>query len=62
MSLLDLYISVINGMVGLGKSVLYIASPGRPTDIGLQLGRPSILSAGKVRGGMFLFLLFLYFH
>ena len=35
---------------------------GRPTDIGLQLGKPAILAAGKGRGGMFLFLLFLHFH
>ena len=26
------------GMVGCGEGVVYLASPGRPTDIGLQLG------------------------
>ena len=35
---------------------------GRPTDIGLQLGKPALLVAGKDRGGMILFLLSLYFH
>ena len=32
------------------------------TDIGLQWARPAVLVAGKGRGGMFLFLLFLHFH
>ena len=40
---------------------MYLTSLGRPTDIGLQLGK-ACLVAGKGRGGMFLFLLFLYFH
>ena len=31
---------------------------GRPTDIGLQMGRAAILVAGKGRGGMFLFICF----
>ena len=39
---------------------LCITSPGRPTDIGLQLARPAILLAGK--GRMLLFLLFLHFR
>ena len=52
----------IKDAVGCGKGVLYLTSPGRPIDIGLQLARPAILVAGKVRGEMFLFLLFLHFH
>ena len=40
---------------------MYLASPGRPTDTGLQLGKAAILAAGKGRGGMFLFLLFFFF-
>ena len=27
------------GVVGSGKGVVYLTSPGRPTDIGLQLGK-----------------------
>ena len=27
------------GVVGCGDGVVYLTSPGRPTDIGLQLGR-----------------------
>ena len=41
---------------------MYLVSPGRPLDIGLQLGKacyPCI--AGKGRGVMFLFLLFFFF-
>ena len=38
---------------------MYLASPGRPTDIGLQLGK-SVLAVGKGRGRMFLYLLFLH--
>ena len=30
---------LIEGVVGCGKGVVYLASPGRPTDIGLQLGK-----------------------
>ena len=41
---------------------MYFMSPGCPTDIGLQMGRPAILAAGRVEGGMFLFLLFLHCH
>ena len=41
---------------------MYLTSPGRPTDIGLQMDKSAILVAGKGRGGMFLFLLFLRFH
>ena len=50
------------GMDGWGKGVVCLASPGRPTDIGLQMGKASILAAGKGIGGMFLFPLFLHFH
>ena len=27
------------GVVGCGEGVVYLTSPGRPTDIGLQLGK-----------------------
>ena len=30
---------IILGVVGCGKGVLYLTSPGRPTDIGLQLDK-----------------------
>ena len=33
----DVYISV--GVVGSGSGVVYLTSPGRPTEIGLQLGK-----------------------
>ena len=49
-------------VVGRCEGFAYLASPGRPTDIGLSWARPAILVACKGRGGMFLFLLFLYFH
>ena len=49
-------------MVGCGEGVVYLTSKGRPTDTGLQLEKPIILVAGKGRGGMFLFQLFLHFH
>ena len=39
-----------------------LTSPGRPTDIGLQLCKDAIFAAGKSRGGMFLFLVFLHFN
>ena len=41
---------------------MYLTSRGRPTDIGVQLGKTCHLVAGKGRRGMFLFLLFLHFH
>ena len=52
------------GVVGWSKGVVYLTSPGRPTDIGLQLGKACYLSlaAGEGKGRMFLFLLFLHFH
>ena len=28
-----------DGVVGCGEGVMYLTSPGRPTDIGLQLGK-----------------------
>ena len=48
------YVHPLHGVVGWGKSVMYLASPRRPTDINLQLD--------KDWGGMLLFLLFLHFH
>ena len=54
------------GVVGCGKGVVYLTSPGHPNDTGLQLGKlqaqPAIFIAGRGSGGMFLFLLFLHFH
>ena len=41
-------------MVGCGEGVVYLASPGRPTDIGLQLGKAAVLIADKGRGGCFI--------
>ena len=40
---------------------MYLTSLGYPSDIGIQLGK-GLLSLQQVRGGMFLFLLFLHFH
>ena len=51
-----------SGVVGWCEGVVYLTSLGRPTDNGLQLGKACYLVAGKGRGGMFLFLLFLHFH
>ena len=48
------------GVVGWCEGAVYLTSPGRPTDIGLQLGKACYPCKG--RGGMFLFLLFLHFH
>ena len=50
------------GVVVWCEGVMYLTSPGCPTDIGLQWARLAILVTGKGRGGMFLFLLFLHFH
>ena len=36
-------------VAGCGEGVVYFASSGRPTDIGLQLGTTAILVAGKGR-------------
>ena len=44
------------GVVRWWEGVMYLMSPGHPTEMGLQLGKPDILVAGKGRGGMFLFL------
>ena len=53
----------LSGVVGWCEGAVYLTSPGRPTDIGLRLGKACyILVVGKGRGGMFLFLLFLHFH
>ena len=41
---------------------MYLTSPGRPTDIGLQLGK-AVLAAGKDRGGCSYFFCFVtFFH
>ena len=45
------YDTQITGVVGCGEGVVYLSSPGHPTDIGLQLGKACILVAGKGRGG-----------
>ena len=47
-------------MVGCGEGV-YLASLGRPTDIGLQLGKACYLVAGKGRGECFYFFSFFPF-
>ena len=45
------------------KGVMYLMSLGRLTDnLAYSWARFAILVAGKGRGGMFLFLLFLHFH
>ena len=41
------------GVVGLCKDVVYLTSPGRPTDIGLQLGKACYPCMSKGRRGMF---------
>ena len=38
------------GVIGCGEGVVYRASPGRPTDIGLQLGK-TCYPCKRVRGG-----------
>ena len=38
-------------VVGCGEGVVYLTSPGHPTDIGLQLGKACFVVAGKGRGG-----------
>ena len=43
-----------HGVVGCGKDVLYLTSLGRPTDIGLQLGKTSLLQV-RVEGECFYF-------
>ena len=40
-------------MVGWCEGVVYLTSPGRPIDIGLQLGKLAILVASKGGRGMF---------
>ena len=62
---IPLIINSLHGVIGCGEGVVYRASPGRPTDIGLQLGKtcyPCKRVRGGGGGGMFLFLLFLHFH
>ena len=34
-----MYLIISSGVVGWGKGVIYLTSPGSPTDIGLQLGK-----------------------
>ena len=41
-------------MVGWCEGVVYLTSQGRPTDIGLQLGKACFLVAGKGRGDVFI--------
>ena len=50
------------GVVGGGKGVVYLMSPGLQMRLGYNWARFAILAAYKGRGGMFLFLLFLHFH
>ena len=50
------------GVVGWGKSVVCLTSPGVQLIFAYSWARPAILAEGKGRGGMFLFLLFLHFH
>ena len=33
------HLLIIDGVVGCGKGVMYLTSPGRPTDIDLRLGK-----------------------
>ena len=40
-------------MVGWCEGAVYLTSLGRPTDIGLQLGKACYPCSGKGRGGMF---------
>ena len=51
------------GQGGWGKGVVYLTSPGRPTDIDLQLANACYPCRGVGGGGrVFLFLLFLHCH
>ena len=34
-----MFFIILLGVVGCGESVVYLAPPGRPIDIGLQLGK-----------------------
>ena len=36
---LSLFLYIYMGVVGSGNGVVYLTSPGRPTEIGLQLGK-----------------------
>ena len=50
------------GVVGCGEGVVYLTSMGCPHDIAYSWARLAILVAGKGRGALFIFLLFLHFH
>ena len=41
------YYSPLVGVVGCGEGVVYLTSPGRPTDTGLQLGKACRLKSGQ---------------
>ena len=45
-----------------GKGVVYLRHRGVQLIMAYSWARPAILVAGKGRGGMFLFVLFLHFH
>ena len=44
------FVTAFLGVVGCGKGVIYLTSPGHPADIGLSWARPAILVADKGRG------------
>ena len=50
----------ILGVVGCGKGVAYLMSPGRPTDIGFQLGN-ACYPCSRVEGECFYFFCFFTF-
>ena len=50
------------GVVGCGEGVRYLTSWGVQLIVASSWARPVILVAGKGKGGMFLFPLFLHFH
>ena len=53
--------SYVHRVVRYGEGVVYLMSPGFQLILAYSWARPFILVAGKGRGGMFLFLLFLHF-
>ena len=42
------------GVIGWGKGVVYLMSPGRPTEIGYSWARPAILAEVRVEGNLFI--------